>query len=147
MEEKFINFLQEMEIYNEKFLNYLKDKTLIVDLNEETKSSIGTYPKIDENNILKDIHICVPKKTNDITISMNIHEYVEALLLFRNLNEEYKEEKQKDLMPTFYELVYLKENNQDDYFNIYLEQIKESNSYLTILLNLFDKENVKEKNN
>ena len=39
-----------------------------------------------------------------------IHEYVKALMLYRNLGKEYQEDKYEDLMPTLYELVYLKEN-------------------------------------
>jgi len=143
MQEKYINFLKEVNIYDEKAINYLKDKTRILDYSEESKDFIGTYPQVDKNNILKDIKMCVPKITNDITLSINIHEYVHALLLYKNLNKEYKEDKYPELLPVFYELVYLKENNIDDYFNYYIEHIKEQNNYLTILLNIFDKENKK----
>ena len=171
MEEKFINFLKKTEIYNENLLDYLKNRTTVENINELPKDFhvslprvnknlnevlnirdyanallfIGTYPQVDENNILKSVNICVPKMTNDITVGMNIHEYVKALMLYRNLGKEYQEDKYEELMPTLYELVYLKENDQEDYLNLYLEAIKEEDNYLTMLLNIFDKDNVNVK--
>ena len=143
MEDKFINYLKKTEIYNEKVLNYLKDNTKVIEYSEDANDFIGTFPQVDENNILTGIKMCVPKMTNDITVGMNIHEYVHALMLYRNLNKEYVEDNQAELMPTFYELYYYKDNNVDDYLNFYIEHIKEKNNYLTVLLNVFDKDNNK----
>ena len=141
MKEKYIDYLKKTEIYNEKVLNYLKDNTKVIEYSEDANDFLGTFPQVDENNILTGIKMCVPKMTNDITVGMNIHEYVHALMLYRNLNKEYVEDKQADLMPTFYELNYYKENNVDDYFNFYIEHIKEKDNYLTMLINIFDKDN------
>ena len=143
MEDKFINYLKKTEIYNEELLNYLKDNTKVIEYSEDANDFIGTFPQVDENNILTGIKMCVPKMTNDITVGMNIHEYVHALMLYRNLNKEYVEDNQAELMPTFYELNYYKENNVNDYFNFYIEHIKEKGNYLTMLLNIFDKDNNK----
>lgn len=143
MEDKFINYLKKTEIYNEKLLNYLKDNTKVIEYSEDANDFIGTFPQVDENNILTGIKMCVPKMTNDITVGMNIHEYVHALMLYRNLNKEYVEDNQAELMPTFYELYYYKDNNVDDYLNFYIEHIKEKGNYLTMLLNIFDKDNNK----
>ena len=145
MEEKYINYLKEAEIYNEKILAYLKANTKVIDYFEDSKDFIGTFPQVDENNILRGIKMCVPKMTNDITVGINIHEYVHAIMLFRNLNKEYVEDKQVELMPVFYELNYYKENNVDDYLNFYIEHIKEKDNYLTMLLKIFDKDNNKHK--
>ena len=73
MEEKFINFLKKSELYNEEFLNYLNDRTLITNHFEENKDIIGTYPILDEKNILKDIKICIPKLYNDIEVGVYIN--------------------------------------------------------------------------
>ena len=143
MEDKFINYLKKTEIYNEELLNYLKDNTKVIEYSEDANDFIGTFPQVDENNILTGIKMCVPKMTNDITVGMNIHEYVHALMLYRNLNKEYVEDNQAELMPTFYELYYYKDNNVDDYLNFYIEHIKEKGNYLTMLLNIFDKDNNK----
>ena len=143
MEDKFINYLKKIEIYNEELLNYLKDNTKVIEYSEDANDFIGTFPQVDENNILTGIKMCVPKMTNDITVGMNIHEYVHALMLYRNLNKEYVEDNQAELMPTFYELNYYKDNNVDDYLNFYIEHIKEKDNYLTMLLNIFDKDNNK----
>ena len=143
MEDKFINYLKKTEIYNEELLNYLKDNTKVIEYSEDANDFIGTFPQVDENNILTGIKMCVPKMTNDITVGMNIHEYVHALMLYRNLNKEYVEDNQAELMPTFYELYYYKDNNVDDYLNFYIEHIKEKDNYLTMLLNIFDKDNNK----
>ena len=171
MEEKFINFLKKTEIYNEKLLDYLNDKIEIKDLSEAPKDLslgalrignnvskleelddyvhsiyfLGTFIEVDDDNILRNIYVRVPKMTNDISVGMNIYEYVKALMLYRNLGKEYQEDKYEDLMPTLYELVYLKENDQEDYLNLYLEAIKEEDNYLTMLLNIFDKDYVNTK--
>ena len=145
MEDKYIEFLKKTEIYDKEALDYLKDNTKVVDYSEETSNLIGTYPQVD-NNILKGVNICVPKMTNDITVGMNIHNYVSALMLYRNINKEFKNDKYEDLMGTYYELAYLKDNEQEDYFNMYLENIKEENNHLTMLLNVFDKDNKKSVN-
>ncbi len=167
MEEKFINFLKRTELYNEKFNDYINDKIEIKDLSETPKDLrleilkmgsnvskleelgdyvhsiyfLGTTVEVDDDDIIKNVYITVPKMTNDITVGMNIREYVHALMLYRELGKEYKEDKYEDIIPTYYELAYLKENNQEDYFNLYLESIKEDNSYLSVLLNIFDKDN------
>ena len=146
MEDKYIEFLKKTEIYDKEALDYLKDNTKVVDYSEETSNLIGTYPQVDDNNILKGVNICVPKMTNDITVGMNIHNYVSALMLYRNINKEFKNDKYEDLMGTYYELAYLKDNEQEDYFNMYLENIKEENNHLTMLLNVFDKDNKKSVN-
>ena len=140
MEEKFINFLKKSELYNEEFLNYLNDRTLITNHFEENKDIIGTYPILDEKNILKDIKICIPKLYNDIEVGVYINEYVTALMLYRNLNKEYKKHELDRIIPTYYELIYLKENNQEDYLNLYLEELKEQDDTYEILLNIFNKD-------
>jgi len=101
---KFINFLKENELYDEEVFNYMKDRIRIVKYNETSKDFFGCYPIVDENNILRDIKICVPNTIDDITVSINIHEYVHYLLTYRSLNKEYKEDKYAELMPVFYEL-------------------------------------------
>ena len=140
MEEKFINFLKKSELYNEEFLNYLNDRTLITNHFEENKDIIGTYPILDEKNILKDIKICIPKLYTDIEVGVYINEYVTALMLYRNLNKEYKKHELDRIIPTYYELIYLKENNQEDYLNLYLEELKDQDDTYEILLNIFNKD-------
>ena len=147
MEEKFINFLKETELYNEEVLEYIKPNTVKVDYSPEAIDFIGCFPVTDENNKLRAIRMCVPKMIDDITVAINIHEYVHLLMIYRSLNKEYEEPKDAELMPVYYELAYLKENNLDDYLNYYLEHIKEQDNYLRILLDIFAKDDnkIKEK--
>ena len=89
MRNKFIKFLKDTEIYNEEVFEYIKPKTVYLDHSEEATHFYGVFPIVDDNNIIKDIKLCVPKIKDDITVSINIHEYVHLLMVYRDLNKEY----------------------------------------------------------
>ena len=120
MRNKFIKYLKDTEIYNEEVLEYIKPKTVYLDHSEEAMHFYGVFPIVDDNNIIKDIKLCVPKIKDDITVSINIHEYVHLLLVYRNLNNEYKESEYDELLPIIYQLYYLKDNDPE-----YLEEFRE----------------------
>ncbi len=144
MQDKFIKFLKDTEIYNEEVLNYIKPKTVLLDHSEESFSFYGCYPILDDNNILKDIRLCIPKITDDITVSINIHEYVHLLRLYKYLNKEYIESEYEELLPVMYELSYLKSVNNKDYIDRYIDHINEKDNYLKVLLDTF---NINKDNN
>lgn len=127
MEEKFINFLKETEIYNEELFKYIKPKTVYLDHSEEAIPFYGVFPIVDDNNIIKDIKLCVPKIKDDITVSINIHEYVHLLMVYRDLNKEYKESDYDELLPVMYEFYYLKDNDPE-YLEAYKEKISKSDN-------------------
>ncbi len=129
MRNKFIKFLKDTEIYNEEVFEYIKPKTVYLDHSEEATHFYGVFPIVDDNNIIKDIKLCVPKIKDDITVSINIHEYVHLLLLYRNLNKEYKESDYDELLPVMYEFYYLKDNDPE-YLEAYKKKISKSNNKL-----------------
>lgn len=138
MYKKFIDFLKHYGLYNQEVFNFIKDKTRYVDYDkEEARDFIGCFPKM-ENDIVKDIRLCVPKIVDDVTVSINIHEYVHLLKIYSYLNKEYKESKYEEVLPTAYEFLYLR-NNDFDYLKLYKEYIMSGDDeYLKYLVTFFD---------
>ncbi len=125
MEEKFIKFLKDNNIYDEKVLEFFKNNSTYVDFkDDDTKYFIGCYPKV-ENGILKGVNICVPDMEDEVTVTINIHEYVHTLELYKKLNKEYKETSYEEVLPVFYELIFFKENvkTMADYSKFYEEHL------------------------
>ena len=145
MEEKYINFLKKYDLYREDIFEYMKDKTKYIDYRlDESKRFYGVFTNI-ENGIIKDIRVMVPYIVDDTSISIRIHEYIHVLKLYDYLNKEYVFTDYEDLLPVFYELVYAKENNNYDYINERIDELKDNFNYLKVVLDLFDQN--KENNN
>ena len=145
MEEKYINFLKKYDLYREDIFEYMKDRTKCVDYRlDESKRFYGVFTNI-ENGIIKDIRVMVPYIVDDTSISIRIHEYIHILKLYDYLNKEYVFTDYEDLLPVFYELVYAKENNNYDYINERIDELKDNFNYLKVVLDLFDQN--KENNN
>ena len=66
---------------------YLKSKSRVINTNtEDGMPFFGCFPIMDDN-ILKDIKICVPKIYNLKSMLINIHEYNHGILLYPYLNQ------------------------------------------------------------
>lgn len=150
-EQKFIDFLKEFGIYNEQAFKYMKTIKKQVNYKEEdTMSFIGCYP-IMENNTVKDIRICVPKMIDDISVSINIHEYVHFLNMYNNLNKEYVFKNTEEVLPVLYEFVFLSKCTDietKDYLSFYKEYIKQKDDeglkvFLEIWNHYFEKDKEK----
>ena len=142
MKDKYINFLKKYNLYREDIFGYMKDKTKYLDYRQDGSDAyIGVYPNL-VDGIIKDIKMRVPYIIDDHSIAINIHEYIHLLKMFDYIGKEYVFSDYEDLLPTFYELVFAKENNDVDYINERLEFIKEYN-YLNVLVDMF--ENKEEK--
>ena len=139
MYEIYIEFLKKYNLYDKEVFDFIKDKTVYVDyMNTDSENFIGVYPIVDKDNIVRDLRMCVPNIVDDISISMNIHEYVHLIKMYSNLNKEYVEDKYKELLPVMYELLFLKSINFDEYIDIYIEHIKKEDNYLKVLLDVFN---------
>ena len=57
----------------------------------------------------------VPHIIDNHSIAITIHEYIHLLKMFDYIGKEYVFSDYEDLLPTFYELVFAKENNDIDY--------------------------------
>ena len=80
--------------------------------------------KVDENNILKKVHITVPYIVDYKTLLINIHEFVHMIELYYYLNKEYIDNPYKEVLPMFFEKLYVLEDpnlSLDDY-NDYIDK-------------------------
>ena len=151
--EKFINFLKKHNLYDEEVIQYwTKNKISFDYLEEESRCLIGCYYKI-ENKILTKISLIVPFIDNDKTVLINIHEYIHLLLTYHKLGYKYKLDPSREILPIFYERIFIRENetasllNYYNYLNSYI--IEENlNEYVLalkisdILLKTYNNDNV-----
>ena len=83
MYEIYIEFLKKYNLYDKEVFDFIKDKTVYVDyMNTDSENFIGVYPIVDKDNIVRDLRMCVPNIVDDISISMNIHEYVHLIKMY-----------------------------------------------------------------
>lgn len=107
---KFVEFLKSHNLYEEQAFRYIWKNALYIDyLNEEVRDFIGCF-FIYENGYLTKIRLCVPYIVDDKTVLINIHEYVHAFLLYYKLNTKYKIGIEKEVLPLFFEKLYILEN-------------------------------------
>ena len=117
MEEKFIEFLKKSELYNEEVLDYIEYRTTHVDYKEKgAMDFVGCYPIL-EDGMVKDIWLCVPNMVDDISISINIHEYVHLLRVYKSLGKKFEESE--------YEFAFLENVGNTEYLEKYKEDIKD----------------------
>lgn len=127
MKKKYIDFLKKCELYNQEVFDYIEYRTTYVDYREKgSMNFVGCYPII-EDGIVKDIWYCVPKIVDDISISINIHEYVHLLRVYRSLGKEFIESEYEELLPVMYEFAFLEDIGNTEYLNKYKEDIKNDN--------------------
>ena len=137
MDEKYIEFLKNYGLYDEKVLNFIESTTKRLDYSDIALNFFGCYPIINDDGILIGIRMCVPYIKDDITRSINIHEYIHLLELYRQLNKKYVESNMKELLPVFYEFVYLNSLHNRDYLEYYKDYLTQKNNYLKIIIEIF----------
>lgn len=124
--QKFINFLKKHNLYNEEVLTYWKNNKMSFDYREEEQRDlIGVYYKF-KTNILERIQLIVPFIDNDKTVLINIHEYIHLLLLYPYINKKCVIDKDKEVLPFYFERLYIEENNT--------EELKEYYQYLNRMI-------------
>jgi len=83
------DFFKSVGLYNEEFFDYMKGKVTIIPSGSSLEWA-SCFPKI-ENEILKDIHIIVPKIKTEKDLLVNIHEYTHARELYDELGSIYED--------------------------------------------------------
>ena len=122
MYKKFEDFLKKYKLYDQEVIDYIKTRMIIVDYSyEPARDYIGCFPIV-KNGMITDIRLCVPKMVDDITVSINIHEYVHLLDVYKRLYEEDVKDKNEELLPVLCEFKYL-EDNDTEYLDYYKECI------------------------
>lgn len=123
MEEKYIEFLKKCELYNKDVFDYIEYRTTYVDYRQKgSMDFVGCYPII-QDGIVKDIWLCVPKIVDDISVSINIHEYIHLLRVYSFLGKKFIESENEEVMPVLYEFAFLNEVGNIDYLDKYKKAI------------------------
>lgn len=78
-------------------------------LEEEKRIFIGCFWCY-ENGRLSKISLGVPFMDNDITVLINIHEYVHGIMSYRKLGKKWKPGIDIEILPILYEKIYILEN-------------------------------------
>ena len=136
----FINFFKKHNLYDEEIFNYIqKNRTLFDYRDEEQRIFIGCYYTCNKQGILQKIKLCVPFIDNQITLLINIHEYIHAIELYKNIGKKYEQKDTEETLPMLYEQLYYLENPNKE-LEIYLIELnkkitkKSSKSYQIALL-------------
>lgn len=109
--DRIIKFFSNHNLYNKEMFDYFKKNTTYYDYkNEDYRVFNGTFYKLDSNNILTGIHICVPIVEDDKTMLINIHEFVHAIEMYYNLGKKWIERDDTEVLPIFFEKIYIREN-------------------------------------
>ncbi len=127
---KFIEFLKEHGIYDEEVVKYYREHWELFDyLDVEKRINMGTNYII-RNGQLEEMRVVVPIMNNDITVLINVHEYIHVLTNYNKINHRAKiKTKDHEVLPIFYEKVYVKENPTEElmeYHNLLNECIDDT---------------------
>ena len=136
---KFINFLRQNNLYDVKSFSYWKKNRILFDYQErEKRDLIGCFYQFNKNNILKEIKLIVPYLKNDKTVLINIHEFIHMLLLYPKLNKKCEIGIDKEILPIFYERLFIEQENTKELYEYYQylnQYITNSNQLEYILAN------------
>lgn len=126
---KFLEFLQKNNLYNQKSFAFISYHTTNIDYSEETKEQIGyTYTKNNEDKII-DFKICVPTIEDEKTLIINIRNYIYALFLYEMLGKKEEIGEVQEAIALLYERLYIVEQEFiiKEYNKFLLEEINERN--------------------
>lgn len=115
---KYINFLIKHNIYDEEVLKYIRRNSIVFDYREEDKRDfIGCFYITDKNNRVKKIKLCIPIMNSEISVLINIHEYIHLFILHQYLNKKYQNNNDTEILPILYELLYYLDNPSNELEN------------------------------
>lgn len=86
-------FMQEENMYDNKFLDYISTRVKVVS-GVADKEWFGCFPIVSDDEKLTDIRLLVPRIDNLENLLINIHEYTHAYELFLELGTYYKEDRE-----------------------------------------------------
>ena len=144
---KFINFLRQNNLYDVKSFSYWKKNRILFDYQErEKRDLIGCFYQFNKNNILKEIKLIVPYLKNDKTVLINIHEFIHMLLLYPKLNKKCEIGIDKEILPIFYERLFIEQENTKELYEYYqyLNQYITNSNQLEYILAMNLSEQVKD---
>lgn len=115
--EKFINFFQNLGLYDEQAFNYLRKNSILFDyIDEDQRDMIGYYYFFNNERKLSQINLYVPFINNEKTLLINIHEYTHGLMLYKYLGKKYKQPNYCEVLPILLEKIYIEENPNEELY-------------------------------
>ncbi len=140
MTNNFFEFLHHHNIYDDKTYKYYLNNANNFDYYNEDmfRNYIGCSFVTNKNNILKQIVPVVPYLVDDITTLINIHEYVHTLNVYERLNKKFKTSIYDEILPIFYEKLFVLENSNPKLNNYerFLDKIAADNDDEKYLLGI-----------
>lgn len=109
---KFLKFLKEKKIYEEKSFKYFLKQATFIESNNNFDNIIGHCTCVyDKGGLLIDIIPCTPFITDEKSVVININAYVQTLMLIPKIGTKYNEDVFYNyVLPLFYEKLYITEN-------------------------------------
>lgn len=116
MKNKFFEFINNHNIYDKDIYEYYINHSDRFDYYYEDflRSGIRCNYLVNKFGILKEIRPFVPYIVDDKTTLANIHEYVHTLSTYNMLNKRFKLKDDCEILPIFYEKLFVLENNNDN---------------------------------
>ncbi len=114
MKNIFYEFINEHNIYDKNVYDYyIKHSDSFDYYNEDFYIPFirCDYYYINSSRILKEIRPFVPNVVDDKTALININQYVHTLLAYNYLNKKFKLNDDCEILPKFYEKLYVLESN------------------------------------
>ena len=147
--QKFIDFLKNHNLYDEKVFKYWQENSTYFDYrDEDSRIFMGCFYQY-ENGYLRKIGLFIPFIDDDKTLLINIHEYIHLLLLYYKIGTKHKIGNDKEVLPLFFERIFVEENNTKElnkYYQ-YLNQIINEENKEEYILGLKLSDSIKEKYN
>lgn len=130
--QKFIDFFKRHGLYNQEVFDYLRKNSIQFDYRDtDYQPLIGCF-YLTKGNKLTKINLIVPYINNDITVLINIHEYIHGIIAYKYINKRFSEDLNSETLPILYERIYLEENKDNQtlrkHFDSINDVINESNS-------------------
>ena len=109
MENKIVeDFFKKENIYEEDFFKYIKNRIYYFP-SDTSLDWFGCFPIVDDNDILVDIKVAVPKIKTEKNILFNLHEIFHAYELYHELGSKYVEKiEERELSAKTFEKKYKK---------------------------------------
>lgn len=130
---KFVKFLREQELYEEKSFNYIMNKAFFVDFTNEPVDNLkvgctlifSQAPKTFElSDRLRSFFPVMPVLNSETAVSICIYVYVQALLLVERVEKRIIDDSYNEILPLFYQKLYIVRNYNEELatYDKYLEQ-------------------------
>ena len=110
--KELIDFFKRHNLYSREMFEYFSKNAIIIDYkNPDQRHLVGCFYTTGNNKKLKNIHLIIPYIYDDITLLVCIHEIIHAILFFKKLNKKVSVGIDCEVLPMFYEKLFVDEKN------------------------------------